>query len=75
MIVAAVASQWSNLGGTAAVSLSGVLPHLVMDPLLALCMALLALDLRVRVEGADLEAELQELQRAPAGLALTRRAP
>lgn len=53
--------RWADLGGTAAVGLSGVLPHLVLDPLLAVSMALLAIDLRVRVEGADLEAELTEL--------------
>ena len=59
-----LAGQWIDLSGTAVVSLAGVLPHLVMDPLLALSMALLALDLRVRVEGADLQADLAELQGA-----------
>lgn len=64
LILFGALGQWSDLGGTATVGLSGVLPHLVLDPLLALSMALLAVDLRVRVEGADLEAELVELTRA-----------
>jgi MFS family permease len=61
LIVSRITGSWTDLGGTAVVSLTGALPHLVMDPLLTLSMALLALDLRVRVEGADLRAELQEL--------------
>lgn len=54
--------EWTDLGGTASVSLVGVLPHLVLDPLLGLSMALLALDLQVRVDGADLRAEIAALR-------------
>jgi len=61
-----VADRWVDLGGTATVSLAGVLPHALLDPLLALSMALLALDLKVRVEGADLTDELEALDRTHA---------
>ena len=51
---------WVDVGGTGATALLAALPHLVLDPLLATCMALLALDLKVQVEGYDLEVELAE---------------
>lgn len=60
----AIAGQWIDLGGTATVALAGVLPHAVIDPLLAMAMALLAIDLKVRVEGADLLDGLEALHRA-----------
>lgn len=55
-----VSGDWIDLGGTAITALSGALPHLVLDPLLALAMALFALDLKVRYEGLDLEVALAE---------------
>jgi len=61
-----VGSNWTDLGGTGLVALTGAIPHLVIDPLLAMSMALLALDLKVRVEGADLTAELDELHHVQA---------
>lgn len=51
---------WVDLGSTATVALGAALPHLVLDPILGLSMALLALDLKVQVEGYDLEVELAE---------------
>jgi hypothetical protein len=51
---------WVDVGGTGATALLAALPHLVLDPLLATSMALLALDLKVQVEGYDLEVELAE---------------
>lgn len=59
----ALAGDWIDLGGTAVTALSGALPHLVLDPLLALAMALFALDLKVRFEGLDLEVALAETSR------------
>ena len=66
LVLFGLAGEWVDLGGTAIVSLAGVLPHLVLDPLLAMAMALLAVDLKVRSEGADLQAELDELHRSDA---------
>ncbi|HEU5151074.1 MAG TPA: hypothetical protein VFU19_11280 [Iamia sp.] len=55
---------WVDVGGTGATALLAALPHLVLDPLLATSMALLALDLKVQVEGYDLEVELAEARSA-----------
>jgi hypothetical protein len=59
-IVIGVSGGWIDAGGTGATALVAALPHLVLDPLLATSMALLALDLKVQVEGYDLEVELAE---------------
>ncbi len=59
-ILSALTEGWIDAGGAAATALAGALPHLVLDPLLATAMALIALDLKVQVEGYDLEVELQE---------------
>lgn len=60
-LVSALGGGWVDTGGTAATALVAALPHLVLDPLLATSMALLALDLKVQVEGYDLEVELAEI--------------
>lgn len=60
-ILAGVTGGWVDIGGTAATAMSAALPHLVLDPLLAVSMALIALDLKVQVEGYDLEVDLQDL--------------
>ncbi len=57
-LLASLTGGWVDVGGTAATALAAALPHLLLDPLLATCMALLALDLKVQVEGYDLEVEL-----------------
>ncbi len=59
--------RWVDLGGTAATALGSAAPHLFIDPLLAMAMAALALDLRVRSEALDLETMLAES--TPAGSA------
>jgi hypothetical protein len=59
-ILVGVTGGWVDLGGTGATALAAAIPHLVLDPLLAVSMALLALDLKVQVEGYDLEVELSE---------------
>jgi len=59
-IVIGVSGGWIDAGGTGATAMIAALPHLVLDPLLATSMALLALDLKVQVEGYDLEVELAE---------------
>jgi hypothetical protein len=59
-IVIMVSGGWVDAGGTGATALVAALPHLVLDPLLATSMALLALDLKIQVEGYDLEVELAE---------------
>lgn len=56
---------WIDAGGAAATALAAALPHLVLDPLLATAMALIALDLKVQVEGYDLEVELAEGSTVP----------
>jgi hypothetical protein len=62
-ILLGLTGGWVDVGGTGATALLAALPHLVLDPLLATCMALLALDLKVQVEGYDLEVELAEDRR------------
>ena len=59
-----ITGGWVDVGGTGATALAAALPHLVLDPLLAISMALLALDLKVQVEGYDLEVELSEAESA-----------
>lgn len=59
-LLAATTGGWIDVGGTATTALAAALPHLLLDPLLATCMALLALDLKIQVEGYDLEVELAE---------------
>lgn len=59
-VLSALTGGWVDAGGAAATALAGALPHLVLDPLLAMAMALIALDLKVQVEGYDLEVELEE---------------
>ncbi len=59
-ILSSLTGGWVDAGGAAATALAGALPHLVLDPLLATAMALIALDLKVQVEGYDLEVELHE---------------
>lgn len=66
-VLALLADDWVDAGGAAAVALSAALPHLVLDPILALSMALLALDLKVQVEGYDLEVELAEVAERTGG--------
>lgn len=66
-VLAGITGGWVDVGGTGATALLAALPHLVLDPLLATSMALLALDLKVQVEGYDLEVELAET-RAQAAL-------
>jgi len=63
-ILLSLTGGWAGAGGTATTALAGALPHLVLDPLLATSMALLALDLKVQVEGYDLEVELAETDQA-----------
>jgi hypothetical protein len=63
-LVNALAGGWVDAGGAAATALAAALPHLVLDPLLALSMALLALDAKVQVEGYDLVVELDEADAA-----------
>jgi hypothetical protein len=60
-ILLGVTGGWVDLGGTGVTALAAAIPHLVLDPLLATSMALLALDLKVQVEGYDLEVELAEM--------------
>lgn len=60
IVVSALTDGWVDLGGAAATALSAALPHLVIDPILATSMALIALDLKVQVEGYDLTVELAE---------------
>lgn len=60
-ILLGVTGGWVDLGGTGSTALAAALPHLVLDPLLAVSMALIALDLKVQVEGYDLEVELADL--------------
>jgi hypothetical protein len=60
LLLASLTGGWVDTGGTAMTALAAALPHLLLDPLLATCMALLALDLKVQVEGYDLEVELAE---------------
>ncbi|MGI8940231.1 MAG: hypothetical protein ACR2JF_18840 [Iamia sp.] len=57
-ILSALTGGWVDAGGALATALAGALPHLVLDPLLATAMALIALDLKVQAEGYDLEVEL-----------------
>jgi hypothetical protein len=59
-ILLGLSGGWVDVGGTGATALLAALPHLVLDPLLATSMALLALNLKVQVEGYDLEVELAE---------------
>lgn len=59
-LLAALTGGWVDLGGAGATALAAALPHLVLDPLLATAMALIALDLKVQVEGYDLEVELRD---------------
>jgi hypothetical protein len=61
-ILLGLSGGWVDVGGTGATALLAALPHLVLDPLLATSMALLALDLKVQVEGYDLEVELSEVR-------------
>lgn len=68
MLINRLTMGWVDTGGTAAVALGAALPHLVLDPILGLSMALLALDLKVQVEGYDLEVELAELADGPEGV-------
>lgn len=63
-LVLGLAGGWAGAGGTATTALAGALPHLVLDPLLATSMALLALDLKVQVEGYDLDVELADAEQA-----------
>lgn len=65
-LVVSLGGGWVDSGGTAATALASAVPHLVLDPLLATSMALLALDLKVQVEGYDLEVELAEAAGADA---------
>ncbi len=67
LLLAGLTQGWVDVGSTAAVALGAALPHLVLDPILALSMALLALDLKVQVEGYDLETELAEAARGTDG--------
>lgn len=57
-LLAGLVGQWVDVGGAAATALGAALPHLIIGPLIATTMALLALDLKVQVEGYDLEVEL-----------------
>lgn len=66
-LLALVFQDWVDAGGAAVVALSAALPHLVLDPILALSMALLALDLKVQVEGYDLEVDLAAAEAATGG--------
>lgn len=70
-LLAGILGQWVDVGGTAATALGAALPHLILAPLIATTMALLALDLKVQVEGYDLEVELadaaDEVDEAPRG--------
>lgn len=59
--------DWVDTGGVASVALANALPHLVLDPILALSMALIALDLKVQAEGYDLEVDLADAERRGAG--------
>lgn len=59
-ILLGLTGGWVDVGGTGATALLAALPHLVLDPLLGISMALLALDLKIQVEGYDLEVELAE---------------
>lgn len=61
-ILVALTGDWAGTGGTATTALAAALPHLVLDPLLATSMALIALDLKVQVEGYDLDVELAEAE-------------
>lgn len=63
-ILLSLTGGWVDAGGTAATALAGALPHLVLDPLLATAMALIALDLKVQAEGYDLEVELAEAEQS-----------
>ena len=60
-LLTAMTNGWVDVGGTAATAMAAALPHLVLDPLLAVSMALIALDLKVQVEGYDLEIELRDV--------------
>lgn len=60
IVVSGITDGWIDLGGTAATALAAALPHLVIGPILATSMALIALDLKVQVEGYDLAVELAE---------------
>jgi hypothetical protein len=59
-LILAFSGGWVDLGGTGVTALAAALPHLVLDPLLAASMALIALDLKVQTEGHDLRVELAE---------------
>lgn len=58
---------WVDLGGALSTLLSTALPQLVLAPILALSMALLALDLKVQVEGYDLAVEMATTPQDQAG--------
>lgn len=58
--LSALTGGWVDAGGAAATALAGAIPHLLLDPLLGTAMALIALDLKVQVEGYDLDVELRE---------------
>ncbi len=51
--------QWIDVGGTATTALASAAPHIFVDPLLAMAMATLALDLKIRSEALDLETLLE----------------
>jgi len=60
ILVAGFFGNWVDLGGTAATAMASAVPHLFIDPLLAMAMAVLALDLKVRSEALDLQTMLEE---------------
>jgi hypothetical protein len=61
LIVSGLTLGWTDLGGTATTAFAAAAPHLFLDPMLGLAMALLAVDLRVRFEAVDLTEALDEI--------------